>query len=41
MCVAVSGFALEKDEFVNTPQGRFQIAGANLNANNAFQSMDG
>ena len=41
MCVAVSGFALEKDEFVNTPQGRFQIAGANLNANNAFQSMEG
>ena len=41
MCVAVSGFALEKDEFVYTPQGRFQIAGANLNANNAFQSMDG
>jgi hypothetical protein len=41
MCVAASGFALEKDEFVNTPQGRFQIAGANLNANNAFQSMDG
>ena len=41
MCVAVSGFALEKDEFINTPQGRFQIAGANLNANNAFQSMDG
>ena len=41
LCVAVSGFALEKDEFVYTPQGRFQIAGANLNANNAFQSMDG
>ena len=41
MCVAASGFALEKDEFINTPQGRFQIAGANLNANNAFQSMDG
>ena len=41
MCVAVSGFALEKDEFVYTPQGRFQIKGANLNANNAFQNLDG
>ena len=41
MCVAVSGFALTKNEFVNTPQGRFQIIGDNLNANNAFQTMDG
>ena len=38
---SVSGFALEQGEFVYTPQGRFQITGANLNANNAFQSMDG
>ena len=30
-----------KDEFVYTPQGRFQIKGANLNANNAFQNLDG
>lgn len=41
MCVAVSGFALTKNEFVYTPQGRFQIIGDNLNANNAFQTMDG
>lgn len=41
MCVAISGFALEQGEFVYTPQGRFQIIGANLNANNAFQTMDG
>ena len=41
MCVAVSGVALEKGSFVYTPQGRFQISGDNLNANNAFQSMDG
>ena len=41
MCVAVSGFALEKNEYVYTPQGRFQIIGDNLNANNAFQNMDG
>ena len=41
MCVAVSGFALEQGEFVYTPQGRFQITGANINANNAFQTMDG
>ena len=38
---SVTGFALEQGEFVYTPQGRFQITGANLNANNAFQSMDG
>lgn len=41
MCVTVSGFALTKGEFVYTPQGRFQITGDNLNANNAFQNMDG
>ena len=27
MCVAVSGYALTKGEFVYTPQGRFQITG--------------
>ena len=41
MCVAVSGFALEKNTFVYTPQGRFQITGDNLNANNKFQDMSG
>jgi hypothetical protein len=41
MCVAVSGFALTKGEFVYTPQGRFQITGDNLNANNTFQDMTG
>ena len=41
MCVTVSGFALTKNEFVYTPQGRFQITGDNLNANNAFQDMTG
>ena len=41
MCVAVSGFALSNGEFVYTPQGRFQISGDNLNANNAFQDMTG
>lgn len=41
MCAAVSGYALEKNEFVYTPQGRFQITGDNLNANNAFQDMTG
>ena len=41
MCAAVSGFALEQGDFVYTPQGRFQITGANLNANNAFQDMSG
>ena len=41
MCAAVSGFALEQGEFVYTPQGRFQITGANLNVNNAFQDMNG
>ena len=41
MCASVSSFALSQGEFVYTPQGRFQITGANLNANNAFQSLDG
>jgi hypothetical protein len=41
MFAAVSGYALEQGEFVYTPQGRFQITGANLNANNAFQDMTG
>ena len=41
MCVAVSGFALTEGEFVYTPQGRFKITGANLNANNKFQDMSG
>ena len=41
MCAAVSGYALEQGDFVYTPQGRFQITGANLNANNAFQDLTG
>ena len=41
MSAVVSGYALEQGEFVYTPQGRFQITGANLNANNAFQDMTG
>ena len=41
MCVAASGFALSKGEFVYTPQGRFQISGDNQNANNKFQDMTG
>lgn len=41
MLTSVSSFALEADEFVYTPQGRFLITGANLNANNAFQDMTG
>ena len=41
MFAAVSGFALEVGEFVYTPQGRFQITGANQNANNAFQDLTG
>lgn len=39
MCAGVSGYALEQGEFVYTPQGRFQITGANQNANKAFQDM--
>ncbi len=41
MSAAVSGYALEQGEFVYTPQGRFQITGANMNANNAFQDLSG
>ena len=41
MCASVSSFALSQGEFVYTPQGRFQITGANLNANNAFQDLSG
>ena len=41
LCVSVSGFALTEGEFVYTPQGRFKITGANLNANNTFQDMSG
>lgn len=41
MCMSVSGFALSQGDFVYTPSGRFQITGDNLNANSAFQSMDG
>ena len=37
MSAVASGYALEQGEFVYTPQGRFQITGANVNANNAFQ----
>ena len=37
---SMSSFALSQGEFVYTPQGRFQITGANLNANSAFQTMD-
>ena len=39
--MTVSGFALEKGEYVYTPQGRFQITGDNQNANNAFNNLDG
>ena len=38
---SMSSFALSQGEFVYTPQGRFQITGANVNANSAFQTMDG
>lgn len=41
MCMAVAGFALEQGDFVYTPQGRFQITGANLNANCAFNDFTG
>lgn len=41
LCLAVTGFALTKGDYVYTPQGRFQITGDNLNANNAFQTMNG
>jgi hypothetical protein len=39
--MAVSGFALTQGEFVYTPQGRFQITGDNLNANNSFADFSG
>ena len=38
---AASSFALEQGEFVYTPQGRFQITGANINANSAFNDFTG
>ena len=41
MSAVASGYALEQGEFVYTPQGRFQITGANVNANNAFQDLSG
>ena len=41
LCVAVSGYALTKGEFVYTPQGRFQITGDNLNPDNKFLNMAG
>ena len=41
LCVAVSGYALTKGEFVYTPQGRFQITGDNLNPDNKFLDMAG
>ena len=41
MCMSVSGFALSQGDFVYTPQGRFQITGANVNAGNAFQDLTG
>lgn len=41
MSAVASGYALEQGEFVYTPQGRFQITGANMNANNAFQDLAG
>ena len=41
VCSAVNSFALTNGEFVYTPQGRFQIKGDNLNANNAFVDFTG
>lgn len=41
VCSAVSSFALTNGEYVYTPQGRFQITGDNLNANNAFVDFTG
>lgn len=38
---SMSSFALSQGEFVYTPQGRFQITGANVNANSAFQDFTG
>lgn len=40
MCVALSGFALEVNECVYTPQGRYKITGSNV-ASSDFQTFDG
>ena len=40
MCVTVSGFALTQGEFIYTPQGRFQITGANV-ASSTFADFTG
>ena len=40
LCTAVAGFALEQGEFVYTPQGRFQITGANV-ASSTFADFNG
>ena len=39
-CMATSGFALTNGEYVYTPQGRFQITGANVASSN-FATFDG
>lgn len=39
-CMAVSGFALSNGEYVYTPQGRFQVTGANVASSN-FATLDG
>ena len=40
MCMAGSSFALEVNECVYTPQGRYKITGANVASSN-FVSFDG
>ena len=40
LCSAFSGYALEQGEFVYTPQGRFQITGANVAAS-TFEDFTG
>ena len=40
LCVAVSGYALTKNEYVYTPQGRFKITGDNV-VSNKFENFDG
>jgi hypothetical protein len=40
MCMSVSGFALSQGDFVYTPQGRFQITGANV-ASSTFADWTG
>jgi hypothetical protein len=40
LCTAFSGYALEQGEFVYTPQGRFQITGANVAAS-TFEDFTG